>query len=142
MLRARPRRFTRVALLLAAGTGAAFAAEPTNPVGTPPADEPARAAVSAPPPPDAAASELPGEAPGGALSHWALPPPGACDPAGGLRGWPPGEDAPPLPFRPGDSFALEQLERLKDYLPEALFAQRERFFYEGMRLVIGSCFAD
>jgi hypothetical protein len=73
---------------------------------------------------------------------WAIPPPDACDPKDGLRGWPIGEDAPPVPFVPGDSMSLEQLESLRDFMPPALWEQRDKFFYEGMRLTIGPCFAD
>ncbi|MCZ6783903.1 MAG: DUF1329 domain-containing protein [Proteobacteria bacterium] len=77
-----------------------------------------------------------------AASPWTVPPPGSCQPEDGLKGWPPGQDAPPVPFQPGDAFDLEQLAALKDYFPPQLWAERERFFYEGMRLEIGPCFAD
>jgi hypothetical protein len=78
----------------------------------------------------------------GASAPWSLPAPGSCQPEGGLRGWPPGEDAAPVPFQPGDVFELEGLDALQDYFPPQLFRERERFFYEGMRLAIGACFAD
>ena len=71
-----------------------------------------------------------------------LPTPGACAPQGGLRGWPPGEDASPLPFRAGEALSIEQLPVIGRFVPEEIWANRERFFYEGMRLVIGACFAD
>jgi hypothetical protein len=73
---------------------------------------------------------------------WALPPPSACSPPGGLAGWPPGEDAAGVPFQPGDGFQLSQLETLKNFVPPELWVYRERFFHEGMRLEIGACFAD
>ena len=73
---------------------------------------------------------------------WELPPPDTCDPQGGLRSWPHGVDAPPLPFKPGDIFAVEQLPLLEAYFPPQLWAERERFFYEGMRLEIGPVQAD
>jgi len=73
---------------------------------------------------------------------WPIPPPGGCQPADGLKGWPIGVDAPPLPFDTGDSFALDQMAVLEGYLPPEIWKQRERFFYEGMRLEIGPCFAD
>ena len=73
---------------------------------------------------------------------WALPPANSCAPEDGLRGWPPGQDAPPIPFEPGDTFELEKLDVLKDYFPQQLWVERDRFFYEGMRLEIGPCFAD
>jgi hypothetical protein len=87
-------------------------------------------------------------APAGAQSEaaaappWALPPESACNPPGGLAGWPPGEDAAGVPFQIGDSFQLTQLETLKNFLPPELWTYRERFFHEGMRLEIGACFAD
>jgi hypothetical protein len=61
---------------------------------------------------------------------------------GGLRGLPLGGDAPPAPFERGETFGLDRLDALRDYLPDFLWAERERFFFEGMRLEIGSCFAD
>lgn len=73
---------------------------------------------------------------------WALPAEGSCAPAGGLRGFPFGEDAAPAPFQTGESFSLEKVEVLKNYLPPALWEYRDRFFYEGMRLEIGPCFRD
>ena len=77
-----------------------------------------------------------------APSPWALPPEDACSPQGGLRGWPVGEDAPVLPFAPGDALDLEATQALRNYLPAELWTYRERFFFEGMRLVIGPCFRD
>ena len=71
-----------------------------------------------------------------------VPKAGACKPEGGLRGWPLGVDAPPLPFAPGDNFAIDQLPLLEAYFPPQLWRERERFFYAGMRLEIGPCFAD
>jgi hypothetical protein len=73
---------------------------------------------------------------------WALPPTDSCRPEGGLRGWPPGQDAPPIPFAPGDTFAVNQLDVLEDFIPPFIWEYRDRFFYEGMRLEIGRCFAD
>ncbi|MEE9606490.1 MAG: DUF1329 domain-containing protein [Myxococcota bacterium] len=76
------------------------------------------------------------------VSPWALPPEGTCQPAGGLRGWPPGEDAAPLPFETGDELDIQRLPVLKDFLPAEIWTYRERFFYEGMLLEIGPCFRD
>jgi hypothetical protein len=73
---------------------------------------------------------------------WALPPVDSCRPEGGLKGWPPGMDAPPIPFDPGDDFGIEQLEVLRSFLPPFIWEYRDRFFHEGMRLVIGRCFTD
>jgi hypothetical protein len=80
-------------------------------------------------------------APAGA-GPWALPPIDGCAPAGGLRGWPIGQDAPPIPFSTGDAIALEKAEVIKNYLPVAIWEQRDKFFFEGMRLEIGPCFRD
>lgn len=73
---------------------------------------------------------------------WQLAPLDSCDPQEGLKGWPPGQDAPPPPFQPGDTFAFHQLDALKDFLPPFIWEYRDRFFYEGMQLEIGSCFTD
>ena len=79
---------------------------------------------------------------GSEANSWVLPPAGSCEPSEGLKGWPLGEDAPPFPFKPGDSFEVDALPLLRNYIPPELWQQRERFFYEGMRLEIGPCFAD
>ncbi|MFP8879992.1 MAG: DUF1329 domain-containing protein [Myxococcota bacterium] len=73
---------------------------------------------------------------------WALPPADSCEPQGGLRSWPVVEDAGEVAFKIGDSFSLDQLELLRNFLPAALWENREKFFYEGMQLVIGGCFAN
>lgn len=73
---------------------------------------------------------------------WALPKPGSCTPQGGLRGWPPGQDASPVPFQPGETFGINELGTLEDFLPHFIWEHRDKFFYEGMRLEIGNCFAD
>jgi hypothetical protein len=77
-----------------------------------------------------------------AAGPWDLPPEGSCQPAGGLRGWPPGQDAPPVPFAPGDTIAHERAEILRKYVPREIWEQRDKFFFEGMRLEIGPCFRD
>ncbi len=79
----------------------------------------------------------------GAGDPWALPEPGSCNPKGGLIA--PGrapEDATPAPFQTGDTFELDRLNVLENYLPAFLWQERERFFYDGMRLEIGPCFRD
>ena len=73
---------------------------------------------------------------------WALPPAGSCAPTGGLRGWPIGQDAPPIPFQRVTLIDLGKAEILKNYLPPALWEQRDHFFFEGQRLEIGPCFRD
>ncbi|HJO23528.1 MAG TPA: DUF1329 domain-containing protein [Myxococcota bacterium] len=73
---------------------------------------------------------------------WTFPPIDSCQPGESLRGWPPGTDAPAFPFHTGDTFSMEELDALKDFLPPYVWEQRDRFFYEGMQLEIGRCFAD
>lgn len=92
-----------------------------------------------------AAADDAAQAAGGAAapqSHWALPAAGICNPAGGRLSPGAPEDASPTPFQTGDVFAVDRLDLLEDYLPAFLWQERERFFYEGMRLEIGPCFAD
>jgi hypothetical protein len=83
-----------------------------------------------------------GAAPAPAPPPWTLPPADSCQPEGGLRGLPAEADAPPVAFQPGDTFSVKQLETLRRFLPAAVWEVRDRFFYEGMRLEIGACFAD
>ena len=78
----------------------------------------------------------------GKAPPWNLPPADSCQPEGGLRGAETPEDAPAVTLEAGDTFAVNQLETLRSFLPPALWAYRDRFFYEGMRLEIGACFAD
>jgi hypothetical protein len=73
---------------------------------------------------------------------WAVPEEASCNPKGGPLGLAVREDVAGVPFQPGDVFAMDRLQILKDYLPEFLWQERERFFYEGMHLEIGPCFRD
>ena len=73
---------------------------------------------------------------------WELPPEGSCAPTDQLRGWPPGEDAPPVAFTPGDVIDAGRLDRLRGYLPPEIWEHREFFFFEGMQLKVGPCFRD
>jgi len=77
-------------------------------------------------------------------SPWELPAEGACAPSGGVHLAPgkPTEDATATALRPGDSFGIDRLAVLERYLPDFLWTQRDRFFYEGMRLEIGPCFRN
>ncbi len=77
-------------------------------------------------------------------SPWALPAEGSCAPSGGVHVKPgaPAEDATSVPFKPGDTFAIDRLATLERYLPDFLWTNRDRFFYEGMRLEIGPCFRN
>jgi hypothetical protein len=51
-------------------------------------------------------------------------------------------DATGPAFREGEVISIEQVDRLKPYLPAEFWANREFIFYEGMRLEIGPSFAD
>ena len=77
-------------------------------------------------------------------SPWALPAEGSCAPAGGAHMKPgaPTEDATSVPFKPGDTFAIDRLAVLERYIPDFMWTNRDRFFYEGMRLEIGPCFRN
>jgi len=77
-----------------------------------------------------------------AAGPWDLPPEGACGPTDVLAGFPLGEDAPPVAFKPGDVISIEQLSILENFLPDALWSHREMFFYEGMKLEVGPCFRN
>ncbi|HSJ96988.1 MAG TPA: DUF1329 domain-containing protein [Myxococcota bacterium] len=52
------------------------------------------------------------------------------------------DDAGPPPFREGDVIGVEQVERLRPYLPPEFWEHRDFFFYEGMRLEIGPFHRD
>ncbi|MFP6605424.1 MAG: DUF1329 domain-containing protein [Myxococcota bacterium] len=71
---------------------------------------------------------------------WRLPAPNACQPD------PSSEtaliDAPPFPFKTGDVIGAEQLSLLREFIPSLLWENRDQFFFEGMRLEVGACFAD
>ena len=49
---------------------------------------------------------------------------------------------PGVPFSEGDVLSFEDLDKLKDYLPEEFWKNREYFFFEGMELQIGPFFRD
>jgi hypothetical protein len=90
----------------------------------------------------AALACLASAAPAAAADPWALPAPESCSPAGGRLAPGKPEDATPLPFQPGDSFGVDRLAVLQTFLPAFLWQERERFFFDGMRLEIGPCFRD
>lgn len=91
--------------------------------------------------PESSATGTP-QAPASARNPWAAPEEGSCNPQGGPLGLTVREDVAGVPFKTGDSFEMERLQTLRDYLPEFIWQERERFFYEGMRLEIGPCFRD
>lgn len=49
---------------------------------------------------------------------------------------------PGPPFKEGDVIGLEDVDRLKDYIPEPFWENREYFFFEGMSLEIGPFYKD
>jgi hypothetical protein len=77
-----------------------------------------------------------------AADPWPLPPADACAPTGGRLAPGQPEDGTPLPFQPGDSFGIDRIAVLQKFLPPFLWDERERFFFDGMRLEIGPCFRD
>ncbi len=44
---------------------------------------------------------------------------------------------PTLPFKEGDTIGFDDVDKLKGYLPQQFWDNREFFFYEGMQLEIG-----
>jgi hypothetical protein len=50
--------------------------------------------------------------------------------------------APPLPFAPGDTIEFSDLDRLRDYIPEPFWENREYYFFEGMTLAIGEFYKE
>lgn len=49
---------------------------------------------------------------------------------------------PGIPFKPGETIEFGQLEKLRDYIPEPFWENREFFFFEGMNLEIGEFYKD
>jgi hypothetical protein len=45
-------------------------------------------------------------------------------------------------FKEGDVISMDQIEKLKPFLPEEFWANRDFFFYEGMQLEVGPSFKD
>jgi hypothetical protein len=76
-----------------------------------------------------------------AADPWAIPPEGSCEPgpspAGSAQ-----PDATPFPFRVGEVLNEQKTDVLKPFLPEELWANRDRFFYDGMQLEIGPCYRN
>lgn len=88
--------------------------------------------------------------PGVALALWgclagapaqgaALPPADECPLLGGAPGAGPNQDAVPIRLRQGMRLAFSDLLRLRTLLPEEIWRNRDQFFHEGMRMVIGPC---
>jgi len=80
--------------------------------------------------------------PAAAADLWPLPAAESCSPTGGRLAPGQPEDGTPLPFQPGDTFGLDRLAVLEKFLPAFLWQERDRFFFDGMRIEIGPCFRD
>jgi hypothetical protein len=76
-----------------------------------------------------------------AEGRWEIPAPGSCQ-SGPLTSTEALIDAPPFPFKPGDVIGVEQMSLLREFIPPLLWQNRDQFFFEGMRLEVGECFAD
>ncbi len=74
---------------------------------------------------------------GAQAAAWDVPAEGSC-----VAPRPSAEDAPALPFKPGDHLDAGGASILRDYVPEQVWEYRERFFFEGMGLEIGPCYRD
>ncbi len=81
---------------------------------------------------------LPLEARAEPSDPWLVPAEGSCD----LTARTATTDAVPPPFRVGEILDENKTAALKDFVPEELWANRERFFYDGMQLEIGPCYRD
>jgi hypothetical protein len=78
---------------------------------------------------------------GGPALAVTVPPAGDCPPypidPGGSGA--PSEDVVPSLIRPGDRIDLGGLSRIRNYLPPEVWARREAFFHEAMRMEVGPC---
>ena len=75
-----------------------------------------------------------------AADSWAVPAEGACE--AGVTAAQSAVDAVPPAFRVGEILDAKKIPALKGFVPEELWANRDRFFYEGMQLEIGPCYRD
>jgi hypothetical protein len=79
---------------------------------------------------------------GAFAEKWAVPDEG-CKPRGGLHAEQRDEDASLVfLFEPGATIDAKSVEQIRRFLPKEVWANRDRFFYDGMRLEIGPCFRD
>jgi hypothetical protein len=66
-----------------------------------------------------------------------------CRPEAGLLGERGAEEnSTTLPLAPESTIVWKQVGALRRFLPKEVWEQRERFFHEGMKLVVGPCFRD
>lgn len=49
---------------------------------------------------------------------------------------------PGVPFKEGDVIGIDQIERIKDYIPKPFWENRDFFFFEGMKMQIGEFYRD
>ncbi len=72
-----------------------------------------------------------------------VPPEGACAARAIQQGpdsGPGAEDVIPPVWRPGDLVEIENIERLRGWLPDEVWERRDVFFFEGMKLEVGPCY--
>ncbi|MFQ5699138.1 MAG: DUF1329 domain-containing protein [Myxococcota bacterium] len=49
---------------------------------------------------------------------------------------------PAMPFKEGDVIGMDQIDKIRDYIPKPFWENRDFFFYEGMKLKIGPFYKD
>lgn len=77
---------------------------------------------------------------GPSVRVWGLPSEGDCNGIVGTRD--PVADNRFGAFDPADVLRIDDLQQLERFLPAAVWLQRDRFFYPGMRIEIGPCFRN
>ena len=68
-----------------------------------------------------------------------LPPEDECPLLGGIPGGAPSEDAVPTLVREGTMLGFSDLLLLRGLLPDEVWRNRDQFFHDGMRMLIGPC---
>jgi hypothetical protein len=68
-----------------------------------------------------------------------LPPEDDCPLLGGVPGGALGEDAVPTLLREGMMLHVSDLLMLRELLPDEVWRNRDQFFHDGMRMLIGPC---
>ncbi len=68
-----------------------------------------------------------------------LPPEDECPLLGGAPGAGPNEDAIPVRLSEGMMLAFSDVLRLRTLLPPEIWRNRDQFFHDGMRMLIGPC---
>ena len=75
----------------------------------------------------------------GVASGAGLPPEDECPLIGGTPGSGPNRDAVPTRLSEGMTLSFSDLLQLRTLLPEQVWRNRDQFFHEGMRMLIGPC---